>query len=340
MKLTKEQVAAVVTEASQKMADANYTAVMVGEFVQRQQPVAQFISAHERELGGGIMVTGSHNPADQNGFKLLAGTEPVFGAALRALVETAPVAAAGGLAEEVMVADAYVRRLLVAAAGAPPLRIGWDPGNGAAGDVLATLTAALPGEHRIIHGPIDGRFPAHHPDPSVAANLADLQALVVAQRLDDLAADRERRVERVQRVLQDRADVPASQRRAIARAQPADVVSGEAHAARPARRGRQQPHHGQRTDRLAATRFAHQGHGAVERQVERDALDGIDGVLLVRAEGHAQGTDFEQVVGHDMKLTSLSDRAHRAARRRTARTPSPGPPSRWRPLPVATTCRG
>ncbi|MEJ7601754.1 MAG: hypothetical protein WKG01_27900 [Kofleriaceae bacterium] len=52
MKLTKEQVAAVVTEASQKMNDANYSAVMVGGFVQSQTPVAQFISAHERELGG------------------------------------------------------------------------------------------------------------------------------------------------------------------------------------------------------------------------------------------------------------------------------------------------
>ena len=52
MKLTKEQVAAVVTEASQKMSDPNYTAVMVGEFVQRQTPVSQFISAHTSELGG------------------------------------------------------------------------------------------------------------------------------------------------------------------------------------------------------------------------------------------------------------------------------------------------
>jgi len=52
MKLTKEQVAAVVTEASQKMGDPNYSAVMVGGFVQNQTPVAQFISAHERELGG------------------------------------------------------------------------------------------------------------------------------------------------------------------------------------------------------------------------------------------------------------------------------------------------
>lgn len=52
MKLTKDQVAAVVTEASQKMSDPNYTAVLVGGFVQHQTPVAQFISAHERELGG------------------------------------------------------------------------------------------------------------------------------------------------------------------------------------------------------------------------------------------------------------------------------------------------
>lgn len=52
MKLSKEQVAAVVSEASAKMADPNYSAVMVGGFVQQQTPVAQFISAHERELGG------------------------------------------------------------------------------------------------------------------------------------------------------------------------------------------------------------------------------------------------------------------------------------------------
>ena len=52
MKLSKEQVQTVVTEASQKMSDPNYSAVLVGGFVQRQTPVAQFLSAHERELGG------------------------------------------------------------------------------------------------------------------------------------------------------------------------------------------------------------------------------------------------------------------------------------------------
>jgi hypothetical protein len=52
MKLTKEQVAVVVSEASKKMSDPNYSAVLVGGFVQSQTPVAQFISAHERDLGG------------------------------------------------------------------------------------------------------------------------------------------------------------------------------------------------------------------------------------------------------------------------------------------------
>jgi len=52
MKLTKEQVASVVTEASKKMSDPNYSAVLVGGFVQAQTPVSQFISAHERDLGG------------------------------------------------------------------------------------------------------------------------------------------------------------------------------------------------------------------------------------------------------------------------------------------------
>ena len=52
MKLSKDQVASVVSEASTKMSDPNYSAVVVGGFVQQQTPVAQFISAHERELGG------------------------------------------------------------------------------------------------------------------------------------------------------------------------------------------------------------------------------------------------------------------------------------------------
>jgi phosphomannomutase len=60
----------------------------------------------------------------------------------------------------------------------------WDAGNGATGEVLTALTARLPGRHILLHEIIDGLFPAHHPDPTVAGNLADLQAAVRTQGCD------------------------------------------------------------------------------------------------------------------------------------------------------------
>ena len=143
-----------------------------------------YFAVHDRGLDGGIMVTGSHNPADQNGFKLLLGTEPVYGAALRELVSGEVRDAEPGGSVLVDVAPAYLARLLRAAADAPALRVGWDPGNGATGEVLARLVARLPGEHHVINGALDGSFPAHHPDPSVPENLAQLQALVRERGLD------------------------------------------------------------------------------------------------------------------------------------------------------------
>lgn len=143
-----------------------------------------YYAVHALGLDGGVMVTGSHNPSDQNGFKILVGTEPVFGQRLRALVEHVPDVAPGGVASELDVADEYLDRLARAAAGAPPLRIGWDAGNGATGEVVRRLTERLPGDHHLLHCRIDGRFPAHHPDPSEPANLVDLQGLVRAEGLN------------------------------------------------------------------------------------------------------------------------------------------------------------
>ena len=141
-------------------------------------------AAHERGAAGAVMVTGSHNPPGENGFKLLLNGEPVYGDPLWTLVARPGAERAGGSAEAVSVDDAYVARLLEAAADAPALRVGWDPGNGAAAAVLGRLTARLPGEHHVINGVVDGRFPAHHPDPSAPANLVQLQQLVAMERLD------------------------------------------------------------------------------------------------------------------------------------------------------------
>jgi phosphomannomutase len=141
-------------------------------------------------LDGGIMVTGSHNPPDQNGFKLVLGGDPVCGSALQRLVATQPREAAGGAVTDIGARDAhsslaYVRRLREIGAEAPSsLRIVWDCGNGAVGAVIEALTEHLPGRHVLINSAVDGRFPAHHPDPAVADNLRQLQAAVVAQHAD------------------------------------------------------------------------------------------------------------------------------------------------------------
>jgi phosphomannomutase len=92
--------------------------------------------------------------------------------------------APGGEAEEVAVLEPYVARLAQAAGEARPLRVAWDCGNGATGEAVQRLSRLLPGYHVLLHAEVDGRFPNHHPDPAVEANLADLQAAVRRERCD------------------------------------------------------------------------------------------------------------------------------------------------------------
>ena len=138
------------------------------------------------EVDGGIQITGSHNPGDQNGFKLVQNHAPFFGADI---VRLGQMAAAGdwdgvaGRADTIALMDGYVARLMQDFDGRA-WRIGWDAGNGAAGPVVDKLVQLLPGEHHRLFTQIDGNFPNHHPDPSVEANLADLRALVLDKQLD------------------------------------------------------------------------------------------------------------------------------------------------------------
>ena len=142
-----------------------------------------YFAATTLAADGAVMVTGSHNPADYNGFKMMLGKKPFFGQAIRALGD---MAAAGDVVPESTGSEAdediraaYVARLLADYDGGDrALTVVWDPGNGAAGAVLDRLVAGLPGTHTIINGAVDGRFPAHHPDPTVPANLRQLIAAV------------------------------------------------------------------------------------------------------------------------------------------------------------------
>ena len=139
-----------------------------------------------RELGfdGGLMVTASHNPPAENGFKLLLGAERLHGPALSELVATPGEPRGGGCVREISMEAAYVVRLAATAEGARPLRIAWDPGHGATADTVRRLTRRIPGGHILINAEVDGRFPAHHPDPSVAKNLQALRQTVLDTKAD------------------------------------------------------------------------------------------------------------------------------------------------------------
>ncbi|WP_367160096.1 phosphoglucomutase/phosphomannomutase PgmG [Kozakia baliensis] len=148
-----------------------------------------YFAAITLKADGAIMVTGSHNPPAYNGFKMMENGQSFFGDQIR---ELGALAAAGdvvpqgrGSLRTIDVTNEYVARLLQDYdQGERRLKVVWDSGNSAAGEVLTKLVAKLPGEHILLNAEIDGRFPAHHPDPTIPENLVQLQKTVRDQKAD------------------------------------------------------------------------------------------------------------------------------------------------------------
>jgi len=146
-----------------------------------------YYGVYALEADGGIMVTGSHNPPDYNGFKMMLGSGAFYG---DAIAELGTIAAAGAYAEgqgsgaDAPVFDDYVGRLMKDFDGGRELCVAWDGGNGAVGEVMVDLVGRLPGRHVLLNETIDGTFPNHHPDPTVEKNLEQLKAAVKTESCD------------------------------------------------------------------------------------------------------------------------------------------------------------
>lgn len=136
-----------------------------------------------------IMITGSHNPGDQNGFKMVMQKASFFGDDIQTLskiAEKGDYINGKGSVESIDIKQKYIDDIIsrTIKPNGKKLKIAWDAGNGATGEIVELLTKKLAGEHVLINTKIDGSFPAHHPDPTVPENLEQVMEIVIKQKCD------------------------------------------------------------------------------------------------------------------------------------------------------------
>jgi len=146
-----------------------------------------YFATHALDTGTGIMITGSHNPPDYNGLKMMIGGVTLAEASIQALkarLEDNRLTEGEGDVEEVDLNDHYLDRVLEDVAVAQPLKVVVDCGNGVAGGIAPRLIEELGCEVVPLYCDVDGSFPNHHPDPAEPQNLQDLIDVVKDEGAD------------------------------------------------------------------------------------------------------------------------------------------------------------
>ncbi|MEO1946565.1 MAG: phosphomannomutase/phosphoglucomutase [Methylophilaceae bacterium] len=136
-----------------------------------------YYAAYQLKTNCGVMVTGSHNPPDYNGLKMVLGGDTLSGEAiqdLRQRIENNNLASGEGQESSYHIDDEYIAKISDHIKLARPMKIAADAGNGVAGAFAKKLYEALGCEVEELFCEVDGNFPNHHPDPSVPENLTDL----------------------------------------------------------------------------------------------------------------------------------------------------------------------
>jgi phosphomannomutase / phosphoglucomutase len=146
-----------------------------------------YYATHALNTGTGIMVTGSHNPPDYNGLKMVLAGETLAEDRIQQLktrLDNNQLSDGQGDYEEMDIVEHYIDEVLADVAIAQPLKVVIDAGNGIAGAVAPRLIEALGCEVVPLYCDVDGTFPNHHPDPAVAETLDDLITVVKAEKAD------------------------------------------------------------------------------------------------------------------------------------------------------------
>ena len=149
-------------------------------------PVLYF-STYHLETGTGIMVTGSHNPPEYNGLKMMIGGDTLFGDGIQELYQRIvdeELVSGEGKYSETDVMDAYLDRIIGDIKLSRKMRVASDCGNGVAGVCATKLFTKLGCEVHELFSEVDGNFPNHHPDPAKVENLQDIMAVVEKEKLE------------------------------------------------------------------------------------------------------------------------------------------------------------